>query len=518
MDPDIVNPPSSAQETALRDNQEDLLRILVADDDSAALESLSELLELSGYDVISANGGKQAWEMFSDKKPNLVITDILMPGLDGIGLLKLIREADDLIPVVIITGHGEIESAVSALRLGAYDFLLKPINGEILISTVEKGLEHYRLKLLEKEYTDRLAVQVENRTKELAKTNEFLRGILESSRGVSIVVTDLDKQIVFWNSGSENIFGYTEDEMVGQSVLRLSPPNMDPHDVENVLREALDSKSGAIQKIIKQVSKDKKEVTLSLAISPMLDRKGRMTGVVGLGQDITEQFRLHEELLASYIRIRKIQGASIFALAALAEARDGETGEHLNRLRVYCAILCKSLRMRPFYGKQMTSEFIEDLVQCSVLHDIGKIVIPDSVLFKPGKYETEEFEVMKQHALYGGRALSEAAKETGEEQSYLTVGAEVAYYHHERWDGAGYPFGFSELQIPLSARIVALTDVYDALTSKRRYKEGFSHEKSMKMIVEGRRKHFDPEIVDAFLDVHEEFRRVRNIPTSEQMV
>ncbi|MGO8878072.1 MAG: response regulator [Desulfomonilaceae bacterium] len=505
---DLQNTPNSEQENAHTNNRETSPRLLVADDDVTALGELSELLTLSGFEVVQAPSGDKARELFSNEKPDLVITDILMPGLDGMSLLKLIKEADDIIPVVMITGYGEMETAIRALRLGAFDFLLKPINGEILISTVEKGLEHHRLKLLEKEYTHRLETQVESRTKELAKTNEFLRGILESSRRVSIVVTNLQRQILFWNSGAENIFGYSKEEILGQSVAKLYPANLDPNEVQNTLREALTNEFGAAQKVIKHVSKDQEEVVLSLAISPMLDRKGKMTGVVGLGQDVTEQFRLHEELVASYTRIRKIQGASVFALAQLAEARDGETGAHLKRIRQYCAVLCESIRKRPIYGPLMTSEFIEDLVQCSVLHDIGKIVIPDSILFKPGKYKNDEFEIMQEHALLGGKALSEAAKETGESQSYLSVGADVAYYHHERWDGSGYPFKLRELEIPLSARVVSLCDVYDALRSKRRYKDDFSHEKSVKLIVEERGKQFDPEIVDAFLDSLDGFQQI----------
>ena len=246
----------SEQEIAHTDNRGTSPKLLVADDDIAALGELAELLTLSGFEVVQAPSGDKAWELFANEKPDLVITDILMPGLDGISFLKLIREADEIIPVVMITGYGEMETAITALRLGAFDFLLKPINGEILISTVEKGLEHHRLKLLEKEYTHRLETQVESRTKELATTNEFLRGILESSRKVSIVVTNLQRNILFWNSGAENIFGYSKEEMLGQSVTKLYPANVDPNEVQNTLREALTNKFGAAQKVIKQVSKD----------------------------------------------------------------------------------------------------------------------------------------------------------------------------------------------------------------------------------------------------------------------
>ena len=191
-----------SHETAHFSNQSKAPKLLVADDDRLSLESLAELLALNGFEVYKAQSGEQAWELFLNQKPDLVITDILMPGLDGIGLLKLIRDRDNIIPVIMITGFGEVETTINALRLGASDFLLKPINAEIMISTVQRGLEHYRLKLLEIEYTQRLEAQVENRTRELARTNEFLRGILESSRGVSIVVTGLDKKVLILEFGS----------------------------------------------------------------------------------------------------------------------------------------------------------------------------------------------------------------------------------------------------------------------------------------------------------------------------
>jgi response regulator RpfG family c-di-GMP phosphodiesterase len=158
----------------------------------------------------------------------------------------------------------------------------------------------------------------------------------------------------------------------------------------------------------------------------------------------------------------------------------------------------------------MTEQFVEDLVQCSVLHDVGKVAIPDSILFNPRKFGIDEFEIMKQHAIHGGKALEEAAKEIGDEQSYLSLGKDVAYYHHEHWDGTGYPFGLKGEEIPLAARIVAIADVYDALTSERRYKLAFTHVEAVRMIAGLKGRQFDPELVDAFLEVAEEFRSIRD--------
>ncbi len=158
----------------------------------------------------------------------------------------------------------------------------------------------------------------------------------------------------------------------------------------------------------------------------------------------------------------------------------------------------------------MTEQFTEDLVQCSVLHDIGKVGIPDSILFNSKKFGIDEFEVMKRHSVFGGAALEEAAHEAGDKESYLYLAKDVAYYHHERWDGSGYPFGLKGEEIPLSARVVAVADVYDALTTERRYKRSYSHEEARDVIVAEKSKQFDPELVETFLEVEGQFKIIRD--------
>ncbi|MCK5404715.1 MAG: HD domain-containing protein, partial [Desulfobulbaceae bacterium] len=156
----------------------------------------------------------------------------------------------------------------------------------------------------------------------------------------------------------------------------------------------------------------------------------------------------------------------------------------------------------------ITTEYIEDIYLSSILHDIGKVGVPDAILLKPGRLIPEEFEVIKEHTLLGGKAISEVDSQFNT-QSFLTIGKEIAFFHHEKWDGTGYPKGLIEHQIPLSARIVTLADVYDALTSKRCYKKAYSHEKAKKIIIEERGKAFDPNIVDAFLVHEQHFNKIR---------
>ena len=141
--------------------------------------------------------------------------------------------------------------------------------------------------------------------------------------------------------------------------------------------------------------------------------------------------------------------------------------------------------------------------------------IPDSILFNSNKFGIDEFEVMKRHSVYGGAALEEAAHEAGDKESYLFLAKDVAYYHHERWDGNGYPYGLKRDEIPLSARIVAVADVYDALTTERRYKRSYSHQEARDLIVQEKGKQFDPELVEAFLEVEDQFNAIRDrVPRS----
>ncbi len=204
----------------------------------------------------------------------------------------------------------------------------------------------------------------------------------------------------------------------------------------------------------------------------------------------------------------------IFSLAKLAEARDPETGAHLERIREYCRVLAHSLCESGRHSDLIDGMYVQMLYLTSPLHDIGKVGIPDSVLLKPGRLTPEEFEVMKQHAVIGGTTLS-AAAEAHPRAKYLHMARDIAITHHEKFDGSGYPNGLRGNDIPLCGRIVALADVYDALTTARVYKPAYSHETAKSIILEGNGKHFDPEIVDAFLENESLFIEIRRQLGSE---
>lgn len=227
-----------------------------------------------------------------------------------------------------------------------------------------------------------------------------------------------------------------------------------------------------------------------------LARRARVT-VEDLKRMVDERTR---EILAT-------RDVAVFALAQLAESRDPETGRHLERIRSYSHILADELSHSGPYTDQIDAQFLQDLYRASPLHDIGKVGIPDALLLKPGQLSSREFEIVKRHTIIGAEALDRAAHFSGV-GGFLDMAADVARYHHERFDGTGYPEGLAGQQIPLPARIVALADVFDALCSARVYKAAFEPEVARLMIEEQSDKHFDPAVVEAFLARYDDFLAV----------
>ena len=218
---------------------------------------------------------------------------------------------------------------------------------------------------------------------------------------------------------------------------------------------------------------------------------------------------LESEVQKRTTEVVAIQDVTILAMASLAETRDNETGNHIRRTQHYVRLLADKLRHHPRFAHFLDDDgTIELLYKSAPLHDIGKIGIPDRILLKPGRFEPEEFEIMKTHTTLGRDAILHAEKELGIEMPFLTLAKEIAYGHQEKWDGSGYPQGLSGDDIPISARLMAVADVYDALISRRIYKEGMSHEKAVEIILQGKGSHFDPDMVDAFAELQEEFRKI----------
>lgn len=225
--------------------------------------------------------------------------------------------------------------------------------------------------------------------------------------------------------------------------------------------------------------------------------------------------RNQNEFLEQEIQIRiqdmlAIQDATIHFVMSLAETRDPETGNHIRRTQLYVKKLAEKLSQLPRYKAILTSQYIQLLYKSAPLHDIGKIGIPDKILLKPGRFTPEEFEIMKTHTTIGYEAIIRAEKQLGIKVEFLELAKQIALGHQEKWDGSGYPLGLAGEDIPLSARLMALADVYDALISRRVYKEGMPHEVALDIMRQGRGNHFDPDVLDVFLEIEGEIREIAN--------
>ena len=224
-------------------------------------------------------------------------------------------------------------------------------------------------------------------------------------------------------------------------------------------------------------------------------------------EESSRKTQQEHDALCSAQDLLRTRDAVIFGLAKLAESRDPETGHHLERISLYSTRLATAMRSVPKYQRTITPGFIRLLGISSVLHDIGKVGLEDTVLLKPGKLDAVERKRMQEHTIVAGACLREIEQRLGA-SNFLQTAREIALHHHERWDGNGYPTGLAGAEIPLSARIVTVADVYDALSSKRVYKEAFPHEECVRLIREGSGTQFDPELVQIFLSIEADFAEI----------
>lgn len=217
---------------------------------------------------------------------------------------------------------------------------------------------------------------------------------------------------------------------------------------------------------------------------------------------------LEKEVEARTREVVAIQDVTILAMASMAETRDSETGNHIRRTQFYVKALAGKLKEHPRFSAVLTDSFINLLFKSAPLHDIGKVGIPDRILLKPGRFEPHEFDIMKTHTTLGRAAIEHAERSLGMTMPFLSIAKEIAYSHQEKWDGSGYPEGLAGEAIPLSARMMAVADVYDALISRRVYKDGMPHEKAVQILIDGKGKHFDPDMIDAFVELQDEFKAI----------
>lgn len=522
-------------------------QILCVDDEPNVVAAIRRQFRKK-YQVSSAVGGVEALQLLQSQPQlnfGVIVSDFNMPGMDGIEFLSAAARLRPDSSMLMLTGRAELDVAVKALHEGRiFRFLSKPCPGEILEAAIDDGLKQFNLIQSERalktqleeanqklvEMNSQLEEQVNRRTRTIRSMNEFISGLnglnsvtditqytvaatanLLNSERVSIMLPDKEKQSLH----IEASVGIDQDT-VRDAVIPVGTGIAGEVYSTRRPRLFVDGKrteySGRYA--------DDFFISMPLLSMPMVS-SGQSVGVLNItghsdhrpfsDEDVDSARAIAESaaiaLLSQYHQEQRNQAqeAIILALATLSEYRDPETGAHLKRLQHYCSYLAKHLRGEPDFHEEITDSFIADLSRSSPLHDIGKVGIPDHILCKPGKLTADEFEIMKNHAAIGGDTLKQIVLD-GHDHSFLRMGMEIAYCHHEKWDGSGYPNALQGERIPLSARILALADVYDALTSQRVYKPAFSHEKAASMIAEGRGGHFDPAVVDAFFACQDAFK------------
>jgi putative two-component system response regulator len=303
-------------------------------------------------------------------------------------------------------------------------------------------------------------------------------------------------------------------EMDGYAVLALLKSNPHTRDIPVIFLTAMDStedeERGLTLGVVDYITKPIRPPILLARVQTQLELKK--------ARDIlkNENAYLESEVTKRMKENELIQDVSIRALARLAEIRDQETGNHILRTSLYVKELARILQNDPRYANFLTDRTITLLTKSAPLHDIGKVGIPDEILRKPGKLNDEEWAVMKTHAQLGAHAIELAEKDTETSLDFLAFAKEIAHWHHEKWDGTGYPDGLKFDEIPLSAKLMAIADVFDALVSKRVYKEAFSYELTRKIIEDGRGTHFDPNLVDAFLANYDRFIKIAEVYRDEK--
>jgi PAS domain S-box-containing protein len=339
----------------------------------------------------------------------------------------------------------------------------------------------------------------------LRESEEKYRTILESIEEGYYEI-DREGRFTFVNDSTSRILGQTKSEMMQMNIRQFLVDENDRTFTDTLTQCR---QTGRPVKAF-DCAMQREDVVLHIegSASPLLSRTKQWVGFRGMLRDRTEKKRLEMDLLESSRKLQHARAATILGLAKLAEYRDEGTGTHLERIREYARLLAEEMAKIPHYRGHIDQRYIDDIYQSAILHDIGKVGIPDAVLLKPGELTDEEFEVIKCHTRFGGDAITSIQSQI-EGRSFLNIGREIAYNHHEKWDGSGYPRGLRGPDIPLAARIVAVADVYDALTTKRFYKEAFSHAKAMQIIISLKGSHFDPEVVDAFAALEDQFNRIR---------
>lgn len=345
---------------------------------------------------------------------------------------------------------------------------------------------------------------------DLSKSTVLVVDDTETNIDILVETLSDDFEIAVAMDG-EGALESVEDEKPDLILLDIMMPGMDGYEVCRRLKAAEETKNIPVVFVTAMGEEADEAKGLALGAVDYIAKPFR-PGLVKARVHNHLELKQHRDHLEALVRARTrelelTQEATIESLATLAEYRDPETGGHIKRTQNYVKALAEHLKDHAKFSDVLDDNAIELLYKSAPLHDIGKVGVPDGILMKPGKLTDEEFEEMKRHTTYGRDTIRSAAKRLGT-VSFLSYAEEIAYTHQEKWDGTGYPQGLKGEEIPVSGRLMAVADVYDALISKRVYKPPFPHAKAVAIISEGKGQHFDPDMAEAFMELEEQFRQI----------
>ena len=447
-------------------------RALILDDEVYLGNVLAQNITQHGFEAIAVTKVDTAIEELNKKHYDIVISDIYMPDKSGEDLFNYCLEHFPDLPIIFMTGNPDIEMAVDFLKKGGYDYISKPFLIDDFFKKIDTVLEKAHKRKEEKYLVSDLRKLLNKRVEEL----QIFRDAIESTDD-GLIIMDTEGIIVEVNPGFERMSGMKKNKILQKHVSVLQEellPNINFTEIQNIL-----ALKGQWEEEMRGSKESGEILVSSSSFFPISNEAENIFAYAALIKDVTKLRRVENALIESLENTTLAQEAIIFGLAKLAEFRDRDTGFHLERIRGYSKILAEELSRLPKFRREINDKFIDTLYRTAPLHDIGKVGIPDQILLKRGKLTEEEYEIIKSHTTIGYQTLSSIRRQYGE-MDFLNMGIDITYCHHERWDGNGYPRGLKNNEIPLSAKIVSIADVYDALTTDRVYKRAYSHEKSLK--------------------------------------
>ncbi len=420
---------------------------------------------------------------FLDRNPQIEIIFLdyrVHSKITGLEILQHIRARGVKVPVIVITGSGNEEIAVAMIKAGASDYLVK---GNLSPQVLEKAI--------------RDALSWYERLREVLDKESLLTDMALKTSLSGVCIADMKGLITYVNPSFVKMWGYQrEDELIGKPLSELFYGK----EVLSELLKTLEEKKTWLGELV-GARKDNHHFYLQ-ALFSLIEEKIKATSyIMASFIDVTKIKEAEKKREALYRGIMEV-----FALRA-EEVGNTETAGHIRRIAEYTHFIAEKLREIKDFADYIDEKYINDLSYASMLHDVGKWRTPNEILLKPSELTEAEWEIVKQHPRLGVEMLSPLLKDKGSNQ-YLKLVENVVLYHHERWDGSGYPEGLKGEEIPLSARIVALADVYDALTSERSYRKALTHEEAVEIIREEKDK-FDPRIWNVFIENHWEFKKIR---------